>query len=77
MPDKYTVSWMSISNVKVPADNVDHAIMAAMRAAATGVEGIVETKAHPVMKIENMETDEVVLVTVDKDYKVVRIHERS
>lgn len=75
MPDKHKVSWMSINDVTIRADGVDHAIVAAMRAAANGTEGIVETKAHPTMRIENMRTGEVTVVSIDKDYKVVKIHE--
>jgi hypothetical protein len=66
---------MSINDVTIRADGVDHAIVAAMRAAANGTEGIVETKAHPTMRIENMRTGEVTVVSIDKDYKVVKIHE--
>ena len=75
MSDKHKVSWMSINNVSVSADGVDRAIIAAMRAGEDGTDGIVETKAHPVMRIENTKTGEVTVVTVDQDYKVVKTHE--
>jgi len=77
MPDKYNVSWMSINIAKVSADNPELAIVAAMRAAGEGMEGVVDTKAHPTMRIENMRTHEVTLVTVDADYKVVKTHEHD
>lgn len=72
MPDKYNVSWMSISQTTVSSDNVDHAIMAAMRVAG---DGLVETKSHPVMRVENLTTDEITVVSIDKDYKVVKTHD--
>lgn len=75
MPDKHKVSWMSINDVVIRADGVDRAIMAAMRAAANGTDGIVESKAHPTVRVENLRTGEVAVVSIDKDYKVVKIHE--
>lgn len=75
MSDKHKVSWMSINDVTVSADGIDHAIVAAVRASDAGTEGVVNVKAHPVMRIENLKTREVTIVTVDQDYKVVKTHE--
>ena len=69
MTKRYEVTWMTINTARPVADDVDHAIVAAMQ--MTGTQGT----TLPTMTVKDCYTKKVTVVTVDKDYKVVKVNE--
>ena len=72
MTKKYEVKWMAENVARVVADGVDQAIVAAMQKAA---DGNTKSAIVPIMTVDDRHTGEVTVVTIDQDYKVVKIHE--
>lgn len=72
MTKRYEVKWMTENTARVVADDMEHAIVAAMR---MSVDGSIKRTAIPIMTVKDLHTGETTVVTIDQEYKVVKVHE--
>ena len=70
MTKRYEVTWMTENVARPVADDVTGAVAAAMRMTGCIKRGII-----PTMSVKDCYTGKITTVTVDKDSKVVKIHE--
>ena len=72
MTKRYEVTWMTENTARVAADNIDRAIVAAMRKAA---DGNMESTVLPTISVKDVHTGDTMVATIDQEYKVVKVHE--
>jgi len=72
MTNKYEIVWMTANHATASADGVEDAVAKAMQMKKEGkirIVGICD------IRVKDCRTGETAIVAVDKDYKVVKVHE--
>lgn len=70
MTKRYEVTWLTENVARPVADDVPGAIAAAMQ-----MTGSIKRGSLPTISVKDCYTGKISVVTVDKDYKVVKVHE--
>ena len=72
MKKKYKVTWMTENTAQVVADGSGAAIVTAIRNTA---DGNIESAVFPIICVTDVHTENMTVVAIDQECKVVKVHE--